>query len=99
MRERDKGGHRVEFRALENPTRAKEEDRTEGERSQHRQQPGEHSSLLRHFTALTPPPRGQVSWAADGHRKSVVSIIHSTLCVQQSHSGFYKILAFSRDII
>lgn len=34
-----------------------------------------------------------------GHRESVVSIIHSTLCVQQSHSGFYKILAFSRDII
>lgn len=93
-----KGGRRVELRALENPTRAKEEDRTEGERSQHRQQPGEHSSLLRQFTALL-LPRGQVSWAADGHRKSVVSIIHSTLRVQQSHSGFYKILAFSRDII
>lgn len=44
-------------------------------------------------------PLGQVTWAANGHRKSVVSIIHSTLCVQQSHSGFYKILAFSRDII
>lgn len=44
-------------------------------------------------------PLGQVTWAANGHRKSVVSIKHSTLCVQQSHSGFYKILAFSRDII
>lgn len=44
-------------------------------------------------------PLGQVTWAANGHRKSVVSIIHSTPCVQQSHSGFYKILAFSRDII
>lgn len=44
-------------------------------------------------------PLGQVTWAANSHRKSVVSIIHSTLCVQQSHSGFYKILAFSRDII
>lgn len=44
-------------------------------------------------------PLGRFAGLQTGHRKSVVSIIHSTLCVQQSHSGFYKILAFSRDII
>lgn len=78
---------------------AKEEDRTEGEQAQHRQRPGEHNSLLSQFTALTPPPSDRLAGLQMGHRKSVVSLIHSTLCVQQSHSGFYKILAFSRDII
>lgn len=46
----------VEFWALENPAMAKEEDGTEGQLWQHRQHPGEHSSLLCQFTALTPSP-------------------------------------------
>lgn len=45
------------------------------------QHPGEHSSLLRQFTALIPSPSGRLAGLQTGHRKSVVSIIHSTLCV------------------
>lgn len=45
------------------------------------QHPGEHSSLLRQFTALTPSPSDRLAGLQTGHRKSVVSIIHSTLCV------------------
>lgn len=45
------------------------------------QHPGEHSSLLRQFTALTPSPSGRLAGLQTGYRKSVVSIIHSTLCV------------------
>lgn len=45
------------------------------------QHPGEHSSLFRQFTALIPSPSGRLAGLQTGHRKSVVSIIHSTLCV------------------
>lgn len=76
------------------------EDRTEGEGTQHWQHPIEHSSCLCQFTALMLAfPLDRLPGLQTVTEKSVVSIIHSTLCVQQSHSGFYKILAFSRDII
>lgn len=45
------------------------------------QHPGEHSSPLRQLTALTPSPSGRLAGLQIGHSKSVVSIIHSTLCV------------------